>query len=268
MEVNRSVSLNAGGSKERYEVNSVRKALDILCAFSPEAPCWSVSELARALHLPKSTTHNLLRTLHALDFVRQHPVDRKYYLGPKVYELGLVFSGSSGLLSRALPHLRKLADDTQETVKLAELSDGQVLVVAAVESKLQLHTRGDVGRRWPVHSSSLGKAMLSCLSTAEVRSILERRGLPRFSERTITSLEKFEKALEQIRRRGYSLDWEENEVGVRCIGVSIHDPLRQTVASISVSCPSIRLDEARVPLLAASVTRAARTISDSLKEEK
>lgn len=266
MKIKRSLILNSNGPRQKYEVNSVRKALEVLCAFTPETPSWSVSELARCLHLPKSTTHNLLRTLHALDFVRQRSTDREYYLGPKVYELGLVFSDSSNLISRALPHLRELAEQTQETVKLAELSDGQVLVVAAVESKQQLHTRGDVGRRWPVHSSSLGKAMLSCLPPAEVRTIVERCGLPRFSERTITTLEQFEKTLEKIHHRGYALDWEENEVGVRCIGASIYDPLRQTVASISVSSPSVRLNEAMIPDLAASVVRTARAISDSLGE--
>ena len=266
MMIKRSVSLNTDDSRQKYEVNSVRKALELLCAFTPETPSWSVSELARCLRLPKSTTHNLLRTLHALDFVRQRSTDREYCLGPKVYELGLVFSDSSKLISRAFPHLRKLADETQETVKLADLSDGQVLVVAAIESKQQLHTRGDVGRRCPVHSSSLGKAMLSALPPSELRAIIERRGLPRFSERTITSLEQLEKTLERIRHQGYALDWEENEVGVRCVGASIHDRLGQTVASVSVSSPSVRLNEARISGLAASVVRTARAISDSLRK--
>lgn len=135
------------------EVASVRKALEILCSFSREASSFTVSDLSRLLAIPKSTTYNLLRTLQAPDFLTQSPEDKKYRLGPRVFELGLLFSDVTQLVAVAYPRLRRLAEQTKETVKLATLSDGEVLILGAVESSFQLHTRGDVCRSRSARSS-------------------------------------------------------------------------------------------------------------------
>ena len=109
----RSASLNstAEGASGTYEVSSVRKALDILACFSLEKPVWALSTLARHLELPKSTVHNLLRTLQIYDFVRQDPEARNYRLGPRALEMGLVFARSTEMLAAVRPLLRRLAED-------------------------------------------------------------------------------------------------------------------------------------------------------------
>ena len=114
-----------------------------------------------------------------------------------------------------MPHLRRLQDRSGETVKLGALSSGQVLVLAAVESTQQLHTRGDVGRRWALHSSGLGKAILSQLDDVEIDLIVTQHGLPRLTPRTLNSRAQLGVALAEIRAAGYARDWEENEPGVR-----------------------------------------------------
>src|SRR5690242_14450324 len=125
-----SIQLNPGGGL-RYEVSAVRKALAILSTFTVFQPEWSLSALARRLHLPKSTTHNLLRTLQTFDLVQQDRERRAYRLGPRALEMGLTFSQSSEVLAQARPVLRRLAQSTGETVKLGVLSNDQVLIVAA-----------------------------------------------------------------------------------------------------------------------------------------
>src|SRR5207253_3490069 len=132
----------------RAEVASVRKALDLLESFSFENPAWTLSALARRLEIPKSTAHNLLRTMQSFDLVRQDVETRSYRLGARVMELGLLFARSTEMLTHARPLLRCLAEETQETVKLGMLSSDQVLILAAIESAENLHTRGDVGKRW------------------------------------------------------------------------------------------------------------------------
>ena len=256
----------SGGRDEpapSYEVTSVRKALQILCAFTPHTPTWTLSALSRSLRIPKSTAHNLLRTLESFGCISQNPHDKRYTLGPKIRELSLVFSSTSELLSKAMPVLRRLCEQTRETVKLAIPSEGQVLVVGAIESTHQLHTRGDVGGRWPLHSTSLGKAILASMPPAEVRQLLGRRRLQPFTERTITTLPKLEAALGEIRDRGYALDWEENEPGVHCIAAAVTGAAGETVGAISISGPAVRISKQTVPVLAARVTEAARTISNS-----
>jgi IclR family KDG regulon transcriptional repressor len=234
------------GTKKRradlYEVNSVRKALELLKCFSVNTPEWPLSGLSRRLDIPKSTAHNLLRTLQVFDLVRQDSVSRVYRLGPRALELGLLFARNTEILAPARVVLRRIAMETRETVKFGVLSNEEVLIVAAVESVQQLHTRADVGTRWPLHSTSLGKAMLSALPPAEVREIMERAGMPRHTKHTITAWPDMERELKRIHSRRYACDLEENEPGVRCVAVPLSDPLRGLIAALSVSGPSVRIN--------------------------
>ncbi len=255
-ESKRSAELNS----RDYEVASVKKALELLGEFSLQTPHWTLADLSRHLGYPKSTAHNLLKTLQSFDLVRQDPENRTYRLGPRAMEMGLVFARSTEMLAQARPVLRRLAEKSGETVKMGMLSDDQVLIVAAVESTHQLHTRGDVGTRWPLHSTSLGKAILSAIPAAEAMALMERRGLKRYTSRTATSWATLRAELGLIRERGYALDLEENEVGVRCVAAPFVDPLRGAIAAVSVSGPSVRIADSDLENSAKNVIAAARSI--------
>jgi DNA-binding IclR family transcriptional regulator len=264
-----SPSLNGSGDQSlRYEVSAVRKALAIVSVFSVFEPEWSLSALARRLHLPKSTAHNLLRTLQAFDLVQQDRERRAYRLGPRALEMGLTFSQSSEVLAQARPVLRRLAQLTGETVKLGILSNDQVLIVAAAESTHQLHTRGDTGTRWPLHSTSLGKAILSALPPDECERVVRSREMRQFTSHTLTSLVQLGKELELTRARGYARDSEENEPGVCCVAAPIVDSLHGSVGAISVSGPRIRLGDERLGELAAQAMAAAQNISSYSRLER
>lgn len=245
-------------------VAAVAKALRILCAFDAETPALSVSDVSRRLAVPKSTAHNLLRTLEAFDFLHQDPADRRYRLGPRLFELSRLFAHHTPLLAVARPHLQRLAAETRETVKLGVLSEDEVLILAAVESPYQLHTRGDEGKRAPLHCTGLGKAILAALPPEQVREIAGRHGLPKYTPRTITSLERLQEELAGIRSRGYALDWEENEAGVVCVAAPIPDPHGGLRASISVSAPISRVTRSSLNRMAARVAAVARAIGAGL----
>ena len=257
-----SGSLNARSKTlgRTYEVSSVRKALDLLTAFSLHDPEWSLSALARRLDLPKSTAHNLLRTLQSFDLVHQNRDCRAYRLGPRALELGLAFAQSSQVLARARPILRQLAEVTQETVKLGMLSNDEVVIIAAVESTHQLHTRGDIGTRWPLHCTSLGKAILSALPPDEAKQIVQRRGMTKFTGRTLGSWDRLACELEKVRSLRYAMDLEENECGVRCVAAPLTDGLRGSVAAISISGPKVRLEDNRLAQLAEQAVAAAKRL--------
>jgi len=259
-----SISLNKTAGT--YQVGAVRKALQILCQFDEHHDTLAVTEVSRRLNIPKSTAHNLLRTLAAYDFLHQDPADRRYRLGLRVFELSSLFTHHTPLLAAARPHLKRLAERTRETVKLGLFSEDQVLILAAIESPYQLHTRGDEGKRAPLHCTGLGKAILAVLSEAELRRIIARTGLPKFTPRTITRLESLERELRQIRARGYATDLEENEAGVLCVAAPVTDRRRGLLASISLSAPTARLDASRLPALGAQVTAAARAVHAALAQ--
>ncbi len=121
-----SIKRSALPNGRSYAVSSVEKALTLLSSFSLATPQWALSELAREHKLPKSTAHNLLKTLQAFDLVRQDPEDRVYRLGPRALEMGFVYARSTEILAQARPLLRRLAEKSRETVKLGMLSDTQV----------------------------------------------------------------------------------------------------------------------------------------------
>jgi DNA-binding IclR family transcriptional regulator len=239
----------------------VRKALELVGCFSAKTPEWSLSELSRRLTIPKSTAHNLLHTLQSFDLVRQDPVSRVYRLGPRTLELGLLFARSTEIMAPARAILRRVAQATRETVKLGVLSNEQVLIVAAVESPQQLHTRADVGTRWPLHSTSLGKAMLSALPLAEAQEILERAGMPRHTRNTVVTWPEMERELRKIHARRYACDLEENEPGVRCLAIPLSDPLHGLIAALSVSGPASRMDDRREAEIARVVLAEARELA-------
>lgn len=246
------------------QVGAVRKALEILCQFDQQTAALAVSEVSRRLSIPKSTAHNLLRTLQAYDFLQQDPADRRYRLGPRLFELSSVFSRHTPLLAAARPHLKRLAERTRETVKLGVLSEGEVLILAAIESPFQLHTRGDEGKRAPLHCTGLGKAILAALSDAQVRAILAPRGLRRFTPQTITDWDRLEKELRQIRARGWVADLEENEAGVVCVAAPVPGRGGGLTASISVSAPTVRLARSGLAGVAAQVLGAVRAVAAAL----
>ncbi|MGA3324257.1 MAG: IclR family transcriptional regulator [Terriglobia bacterium] len=250
-------------NRARYEVGSVRKALSILCLFTPARPALNVTDVSRLLNVPKSTAHNLLRTLEHFDFVSQDPMSKHYRLGRKLFELGTLYSRGNDLLTCALPHLLRLREKTHETVKLGVLANTEVLVVKALESPLVLHTRGDEGRLAPLYCTGIGKALLALLPNEELRDILAKVGLRSFTPRTVTSLSKLEEEVEQVRKQGYSVDWEENEEGVHCVGAPVWDTGSERVA-ISVAGPATRFGTRRIPELAALVVETARAISAAL----
>jgi DNA-binding IclR family transcriptional regulator len=260
MKGSRSAILN----NRLYEVGSVRKALEILCAFNGGPPSLGVADVSRQLGMPKSTTHNLLQTLESLDFLRQDPADRRYRLGPRLYELGLQYSHSTHLISSAAPHLQSLGAETKETVKLGVLSGDEVLIVAAVESPYQLHTRGDLGTRAPLHCTGLGKAILATLGAEEVTAITGRRGLARYTAHSITSVKALQRELDRVRTCGFATDLEENEEGVVCAAAAIEVRLHREVAAVSVSGPSSRVDAARLKQSSNLVVQTARAIEKAL----
>ena len=239
----------------------MRKALAILCAFTPTTPALTVTEISHQLELPKSTAHNLLRTLKHFGFVTQEPKGKIYRLGHKIFELSELFSRNTQLVSYAMPHLRRLAEQTKETVKLGIPSGDGVLVIAAIESSYMLHTRGDEGRRALLYCTGLGKAWLSTLPDEEMREVVTNGGLKLLTSRTITTIDRLEQEIAKIRACGYAIDREENEEGVCCVAACALDPYGRARAVISVSGPSSRITRNRISKLAALVMDTTRALS-------
>lgn len=246
-------------------VQSLRRAIEILLLLGSEGKTeWGVTDIGRELGLPKSTVHRLLSTLEAYGLVEQNPETALYRLGLRLFELGSVVLKNMNLRRIALPIIQELSARCGETVHLGVLSDWEVLSIEEAESPLTLKATVYIGKRAPLHCTAVGKALLAFLKENELEAIIAAKGLKKYTENTITDPALLKEHLSQIRARGFAVDNEEHELGVRCVGAPVFDHEGKVVASISASGPSFRITEDRVNELALEVIAAAQRISGAL----
>ena len=244
-------------------VQSVERVFELLELITDAGGSATLSELAASADLPLPTIHRLLRTLVGLGYVRQLP-NRRYSLGPRLIRLGEAASAQLGAL--AMPVLKNLVDELGETANMAVLDSDQALYIAQAPSRHSMRTFTEVGRRAHTHATGVGKAILAQLSDEQVRRVISRTGLPAATQASITDVEELLADVSRIRQRGYSVDEQEQELGVRCFAVGV--PGAPTPTAISVSGPTSRVDDAfgrrAVPMLQA----AAREIAEDLTRHR
>lgn len=247
-----------------YRVGVLDKVSRVLSVMASAERGISLAELSHHLDMNKSTLHRLLMALCRHRFVVQDFETRRFRLGLRLFELGSQAVAGLRLKDVARQHLADLTDQTGETSNFVILDDGHALYLEKVESSRAVRTPSRVGWRAPVHCTAVGKAMLACLVESEVAKIIEWRGLARHTDRTITDSRSLMLELQRIRARGYAIDNEELENGLRCVAVPIGDPTRALVAAASVAGPSFRLTLARLPEVAAQVSACASAIAKEL----
>jgi DNA-binding IclR family transcriptional regulator len=246
-------------------LKSVEKALRIIESFDLDRPEISASELVESLQIPKVSVYRFLRFLTKNGFISHNRQTKKYRLGLKIFELGSIVLKNFDFREVAFPLITELSNRSGETVHLGVLDNQQVVSIESVESNQTLRISMPVGKRVYLHSTGVGKAILASLSDEEIKEIVRQKGLPRFTENTIADADQLLKEIQTIRTRGYAIDNEENEPGVRCIAAPVVDPNQRFVASISVSGPSVRVSRKRIPELSSMAIEASRKITEALK---
>ncbi len=240
-------------------MQSVHRALLLLELLAQAGGRLPVSDLAQRSGLSLGTAHRLLATLAERGYVRQGP-DRRYALGTALLPLG--DAATQMLSSWAVPFLAELAEECGETVNLAVLDDDHVIYVAQAPGRHRMRMFTEVGRRVLPHSTAVGKVLLAWHDEEQLRRVVMRLGLPERTPRTLTSLESFTAELALVRARGWAVDDEEEEPGVRCLAVPV-GPGEDAVASISVSAPASRLETGQ-PEVVAAMSRVAGQLARRL----
>jgi len=238
--------------------------MSILNALAARQEDFSLAELSGTLGLHKSTVHRLMMVLESHGLVSRNPGNGHYRLGLKLFELGSKAIATLDLREHSRPHLTRLLQEAQETVHLCVLDSGDVVYVEKMEPERSVRMASRVGRRHAAYCTAVGKAMLAELPESELDAILRQTQLKPFTPRTITSAEVLKAELKLIRARGYAVDNEEFEEGVRCVGAAVRDHSGRAIAAVSVSGPSFRLTESKIPAVAECVGRAARELSSEL----
>jgi DNA-binding IclR family transcriptional regulator len=251
-------------ARRRYTVDAAAKALDLLGTFSLRESRLSLAELAGRTGIPRPTAFRLLTTLEQSGFVAK--AGGGYQLGIKCFILGNVVAATLDLREKARRHLEELRDTTGETVHLAVLEAWHVVYLERLQSPHPIgFMRSRIGAVVPAYCTSLGKTLLAFAPPAGVEAWLRTQTLKALTPDTITSSRKLMKGLRTIRERGYAIDEQEHEVGVRCVAAPIFSHSGQVVAAISVAGPAERMPRPLVgSAMAAAVVDVARAISSEL----
>lgn len=245
-------------------IQSVERAADILELFLDAEPELSVKEISEKLGLSKSTAHGLIKTLEHRGYLQQNPDDLKYKLGLRLFELGHYIANQLDIAQIAQPFIKELVDELKETVHLVVRQQDELVYVAKEEGPQTLRIYSHVGRRAPMHCTGVGKAILAYQDEEEIERILSTIPLRAFTQNTITDKEEIKKQLKPIRENGYSIEDEEIELGLTCIGAPIFDHKGNVSASLSCASPKMRLTDERLPVVIAGVKKTAAKISSSL----
>ena len=251
---------------KNYNVRAVERAVQILSSLDDEHPERSLSEIAQATGLPRSTVHRIVVTLLNCGFIERGADGEKYRLGLRLAGLGLGVLHRLNFRREALPYMQQLVERFQEICTLGVFDHGQVLYVEIVHSKHTLTIAARVGRHLPAHCTASGKVFLALLPPEVVEPVLNAP-LAAYTEKTITSPARLQEELETVRQRGYGLDDEEFEVGIRAVAVPIRDVDGNVIAEMSMPGPTNRLTPERVSEIAEALVETADAISAHVLRE-
>ncbi|QPA32481.1 IclR family transcriptional regulator [Thermaerobacillus caldiproteolyticus] len=245
-------------------VKSVSRALDIISIVSSKKDGLGVTEISKQMDINKSSVYRILSTLVQYGYIEQDKETDRYKLGYKFLEISSKLLESIDLRKEAKPYLQELESETNEVIHLVVYDQGEVIYIEKLEGTETLRMHSKVGKRAPMHCTAVGKAILAHLPYNVVLDILERKGMPMHTDKTITDKDEFLKELIQVKQQGYALDLEENEYGIRCIAVPIFDHLGRVIAAVSVSGPTIRMTDERIEQLQTRMLQIGKQISARL----
>ncbi len=248
---------------ENYHLVSVARAVQVLSSLDTDNGA-SLSRVARETGLSEATALRYLASLTHGDLVERDEETGVYRLGFGLYRLGLRALAQRDIHRVALPYMRELRDEFEETVNLAARQGRQIVILEVLDSPRSLRKGVGAGAVDTWHSTSVGKAILSRLTADELSTVLAREPLDKLTPKTITSRAKLAGALEEVRRVGYAVDDEESDEGLRCAGAPILDHRGHASYAISVSGPTSRMTDRRLVVVGKAVAQVAARISKEL----
>src|ERR1700685_4165380 len=256
-------SHNAVQASGVYKLQALDRAFAVLDLLSSSSAPMGLAEIAAALELHKSTAHRFLMVLERHRIVERTPVG-KFRLGLRLCDFGSRAIEQFDLRERAQLHLKTLVAEVEETAHLCVMEKTHMVYIDKQEPERSIRMISRVGASSPIYCTAVGKAILATMPRARVEEMLPQLDTRRFTRRTITSREALLEELERTKRRGYAVDDEEREEGVRCAGVAILNARGEAIAALSVSGPSFRMTMQKIPRIVCELMTCAQGIQQDL----
>ena len=224
----------------------------------------TLSDLAIRTEMPPSSTHRILTTLQKHGYVEFDETRQEWMIGIEAFRIGNTYLVRTNLVEAARKTLRRLMEETGETANLGIADSGDVVFVDQVETHNPIRAFFRPGTRGHMHSSGIGKALLSDMLRRDVEKIIRTKGQPEFTPKTLTSTEDLFSDLDATRERGWSIDDEERYSGMRCVASTIYNTFGEAVAGISVSGPTVRFPNHVISELGPKVKQAADEVTNAI----
>ena len=244
-------------------VRALDRGLQLLRLLSRERRI-TLSNLAMQVGMPPSSAHRLLTTLQSHRFADFDEDTQEWMIGVEAFRAGSGFLNRIDLVEASRDIMQRLMRETGETANLAITDDGDMVFVSQVETHNPIRAFFRHGARSPMHACGAGKALLAQLSHEDIERLLQRKGMPEFTPKTLTKPHLLFAELETTRTRGWAFDDEEHYAGMRCVAAPVINAHGDAVAGISVSGPTVRFTEQDISLFSAAVRRAAAELTERI----
>jgi DNA-binding IclR family transcriptional regulator len=255
----------AGKNHDRYIVPGLRRGLAILQLFNRSRTELSLSGIAKAMNVPRSTAFRLLYTLEDMGFVERVHGDRGYRLCTRILTLGFEYLASLDIVDVSRPFLELLRDDTGASSHLAVRDGREIIYLSRVPTRHPLTSTAVIGGRRPAHATPMGRMMLSALPEGEIEALYRGVELKAYTDQTPTTVAQLTAMLRKDRARGFVVSRGSFEIGGASIAAPIRNAAGEIVAAIEIAGPNpaFNLDELDTRLKDL-VCKAAREISARL----
>jgi DNA-binding IclR family transcriptional regulator len=244
-------------------VRAVERALDILLCFTREEPTRSLTQIAEAIHMSKTTVHRLLATLENKRFITRDKTTGLYRLGFRFIEMAALVLQDVELHRWAHPYLQRLSTEYGETVDLSILDGSHVIYLEVIESPQRVKLAAAVGQRLPAFFTASGKALLAFLPEEQTKKIISTN-LAESSNHTYASIQDLLADLRVTAELGYATSEQEYEEAINAVAAPIFDAENHPIASIAIVGPSYRLSKDRLPTLGESLRKMTQLISQEV----
>ncbi len=246
-----------------YELHTIDRAIAILDAIGASNKPLRLSEIARRMGLHKSTAHRLLKVLERSSLINRTQ-DNRYHLGLKLYEFGSKAIEQIEFRSRFHQLCEQLSTEVGETVYLSVLQQTSIVYLDKFEPRSKLSLSSKTGTSRPVYCTSMGKAMLAFQPPDVAEQIISKIHFVPYTPKTLHTKEALRHTLEKVRRRGYAIDDQEGEMGLRCVGAPVLNDKSVAIAAVGISGYASRITPETVGRIADQLTRCCREISGTL----
>lgn len=254
---------SGGPDRPAATVQALDRALGLLRSLAKTDEA-TLTELALRTGMPPSTAHRLLMTMQRHDIVGFDESTQHWMVAVEAFRIGSSFARRTNVVQAGRAVMRALMEATGETANIGIIADGDVVFISQIETPRTIRAFFRPGTRGPMHASGIGKALLAELPREEVERILQTKGLPSFTPGTLTSPGDLHADLERTRTRGWSIDNEERNIGMRCLAAAIFNEHGEAVAGISISGPAARMSDEKLGEFGPLVKRAARKVTEAI----